>query len=114
MSQLAVLVEKPGITLVGDIVDRIIEVEVVVVHSVHRVAHIVDARERVAALHVVGMLEESVGRVIGAERCAQCCDSYARRLALGIDEWENFVRHIGVVLRLHPAPMERMRSLVCE
>ncbi len=65
-----VLMEKPGITLVGHIVDRVIEVEIVVIHSVHRVAHIVDARERVAALHVVGMLEERVGRVIGAERCA--------------------------------------------
>ena len=71
MSQLRVLVEKPGIVLVGHIVDRIIEVEVVVVHPVHRVAHVVNAGERVAALHVVGMLEEGVGRVIGAERCAE-------------------------------------------
>src|SRR4029078_3302714 len=53
-----VLVEKPGIVLVGHIVDRIIEGEVVVVHPVHRVAHVVNARERVAALHMVGMLEE--------------------------------------------------------
>jgi hypothetical protein len=109
-----VLMEKPGITLVGHIVHRVIEVEVVVVHPVHRVAHVVDARERVAALHVVGMLEESVGSVIGTERCAQCGDSDARRLALGVDERENFVRYIGVVLRLHPAPMERVRTLVIE
>ena len=32
-----VLVEKPGITLVRHIVDRVIEVEVVVVHPVHRI-----------------------------------------------------------------------------
>src|SRR6266481_1731119 len=57
-----VQVEKPGVVLVGHIVDRIIEVEVVVVHPVHRVAHVVNAGERVAALHVVGMLEEGVGR----------------------------------------------------
>ena len=109
-----VLMEKPGVTLVGHIVDRVIEVEVVVIHPVHGVAHVVDARERVAALHVVGMLEESVGRVIGTERCAQRGNPDARRLALGVDERENFVRHIGVVLRLHPAPMEGVRSLVCE
>ena len=36
-----VLVEKPRVTLVGYIVDRVIEVEVVVVHPVHRIAHIV-------------------------------------------------------------------------
>ena len=65
-----VLMEKPGITLVRHIVDRVIEIEVVVVHPVHRIPHIVDARERVAALYVVRMLEESVGGVIGTERRA--------------------------------------------
>src|SRR5437773_132567 len=38
-----VLVEKPGVMLVGHIVDRVIEVEVVVVHPVHGIAHVVDA-----------------------------------------------------------------------
>ena len=37
----SVLVEKPGVVLVRHIVDRVIEVEVVVVHPVHRIAHIV-------------------------------------------------------------------------
>jgi hypothetical protein len=109
-----VLMEKPWITLVRHIIHRVIEIEVVVIHPVHRVAHVVDARERVAAFHVVGMFEESVRRVIGTERCPQRGYSDAGRLALGVDERENFVRHIGVVLRLHPAPMERMRSLICE
>ena len=109
-----VLVEIPGVTLVGDIVHRVIEVEIVVVHAVHRVPHVVDARERVASLHVIGMLEEGVGRVIGTERCAQRGDPYARRLALGVDKRENLVRHVVVVLRLHPAAMERVRSLVLE
>src|SRR4026209_1238499 len=44
-----VLLELPGVTLVCHIVDRLVEVEVVVVHSVHGIAHVVDARERVAA-----------------------------------------------------------------
>src|SRR5215475_7299915 len=76
-----VLMEIPRVTLVGHIVDRVIEVEVVVVHPVHRIPHIINARERVAALYVVGMLEESVGRVIGAERRAQRGNPDARRLA---------------------------------
>src|SRR6266481_9271106 len=58
------------------------------------------------------MLEEGVGCMIGTERCAQCGDSDARRLALGVDERENFICHIGVVLRLHPTPVEGVRSLV--
>src|SRR6266550_8554940 len=62
-----VLVEKPGIVLVSHIVDRIIEVEVVVVHPVHGIAQIINAGERVAALHVVGMLKEGVGGVVCTE-----------------------------------------------
>src|SRR2546430_1692726 len=57
-----VLMEIPGVTLAGHIVHRVIEVEVVVIHAVHGVPHVVDAGECVAALHVVGMLEEGVGR----------------------------------------------------
>ena len=34
-------VEKPGVMPAGHVVDRVIEVEVVVVHSVHGIAHIV-------------------------------------------------------------------------
>jgi hypothetical protein len=109
-----VLLEIPGVTQIGHIVDRVIEIEVVVIHPVHRISQIVNARERVAALHVVGMLEERVGRVIGTERCAQRGDPDPWRLTLGVDERENFVRHIGVVLRLHPASMERVRALVSE
>src|SRR5256886_13037227 len=56
-----VLMEKPGITLVSHVVDRVVEVEVVVVHPVHGIAQVVHAGERVAALHVVGMFEESIG-----------------------------------------------------
>src|SRR5918996_4456064 len=62
-----VLVKIPGVSLVGHIVDRVIEVKVVVIHPVHGFPQIVNAGERVTALHMVGMLEECVGRVIGAE-----------------------------------------------
>jgi len=62
-----ILIEKPWVILVGHVVHRVIEIEVVVVHSVHGIAQVVDAGERVAAFHPVGMLEEGVGRVIGAE-----------------------------------------------
>src|SRR5437868_5008213 len=63
---------------------------------------------------MIGMLEEGVSSVISTERCPVGGDRDAGRLAHGVDEGEDFVRHIGVVLRLHPAPMERVRSLVCE
>src|SRR5213595_2183904 len=103
-----VLMEIPCVTLVSHVVHRVIEIEIVIIHTVHGVPHVVDPRERVAALHVVGMLEESVGRMIRTERCAQRSDPDARRLALRVDERENLVRYVGIVLRLHPASMEGM------
>jgi hypothetical protein len=109
-----ILIEEPHVILVGHIVDRVIEVEVVVVHPVHGVVQVVDAGERVAPFHPVGMLEEGVSRVIGAERGAIGSDRDARRLALGVDKRENFARHVVVVLRLEPAAMEGVCSFVIE
>src|SRR3954452_24142698 len=109
-----VLLEVPRITLVSHVVHRVVEIKIVIVHPVHGVSHVINARECVAALHVVGMFEQSVSRVIRTERCAQRGDPDARRLALRIDEWENFVRYVAVVLRLQPTSMERMRSFVLE
>src|SRR5205823_15074895 len=62
-----VVVKIPGVTLVSHIVDRVIEIEVVVVHSVHRVPHVVNARESVATFYMVGMLEEGVSCMISAK-----------------------------------------------
>jgi len=108
------LFANPGIMLIGHVIDRVIEIEVVVVHSVHGIAKVVDAGERVATLHMVGMFEESVGGVISAERCAVGSDRDAGRLALGFDERDDFAGDVVVVLRLHPTAMERMRAFVRE
>src|SRR5438046_8586950 len=77
-----VLMEIPWVSLVSHVVHRVIEIEIVIIHTIHGVPHVVDPRERVAALHVVGMLEESVGRMIRTERCAHCSDPDARRRAM--------------------------------
>src|SRR4029453_13334198 len=77
-----VLMEIPWVILVSHVVDRVVEIEIVVIHAVHGVPHVIDARERVAALHMVGMLEESVGRVIGPKRCAKRGNPDTGRLAL--------------------------------
>jgi len=108
------LSQDPGIVQVREIIHRIVEVEIVVVHPVHGIAQVVNAGERVAALHVVGMLEEGVGRVISAERCAVGGGWDAGRLTHRVDKGENFAGYVVVVLRLHPTAMEGMRSLVCE
>ena len=109
-----VLLEEPGIILVCHVVDRVIEVKIVVVHPVHGIAQVVHSGEPVAALHVIGVFEEGVGRVEGSERCAISGDRDAGRLALGVDEGEDFAGNVVVVLRLEPAAMERVRVLVIE
>jgi alkylated DNA repair dioxygenase AlkB len=109
-----VLVKKPGIALVGHVIDRVIEVKVVVVHAVHGIPQVINTRERVAALHVVRVFKESIGSVIGAEGCAISGDGDAGRLALGIDEGKHFARDVIVILRLQPAAMERVRAFVVE
>ena len=38
-----VMMEIPGVTLVGHIVHRVIEIEIVVVHPVHGIPHVIDA-----------------------------------------------------------------------
>src|SRR5512133_781106 len=60
------------------------------------------------------MFEEGVGGVISTERCAERTYPDAGCPAHGVDEGEDFVRHIGVVLRLHPTAMEGVRALICE
>src|SRR2546423_14057363 len=80
------LLEEPGVGLVGHVIDRAVEIEVVVVHSVHGIAHVVDAGEGVAALHAIGVLGEGVGGGKGAGRGATRGDRAAGSLALGSDE----------------------------
>jgi hypothetical protein len=57
------------------------------------------------------VLEEGVGRVVSAEGGAIGSDREAR-LAHGVDERDDFARYVVVILRLEPAAMEGMRSLV--
>ena len=60
------------------------------------------------------MFEEGVGGVISTERCAERGNRDPGRPAHGVDKGKYFVRHIGVVLRLHPTAMEGVRSLICK
>ena len=62
------VMERPAVGQVGGVVDGVVEVEVVVVVAEHEALHVVDAREREAALDHVGMLQQRVRRMIAAER----------------------------------------------
>jgi hypothetical protein len=51
----------------SEVINRVVEVEVVVREAVHELAHVVQARHRPAALHGVGMLKERVRGMKGAQ-----------------------------------------------
>src|SRR5713226_3645476 len=107
------LLEHPRIAEVGQVIDGIVEVKVVVVHSVHEIFQVVDAGHGEAALDDVRMLEEGVGRVIRAERHAHGGDADLR-LAIAPNERHDFFAQIRVEYGLHVAAMKGMRGLVVE
>lgn len=107
------LLVKPGIGEVGEVVDGIVEIKIVVVHAVHERAKIVDAGHGEAALEHIGMPEEGVGGVISAKGCSHGGDGDAAA-AVVVDEGDDFLGEVGVEDGLHVAAMKGMRGLVVE
>src|ERR1700679_430938 len=64
------VVVLPGIGAVGEVVGRIIEVEVVVVPAVDKVLHVKGSAHGYDAGDLIGMAEAEVSGVIGAEAAA--------------------------------------------
>ena len=61
------LAVNPRIAEIRKIVDRIVEVEIVVEHAVHEIFQVVHSGQGEATLDDVGVFEERVCGVIGAE-----------------------------------------------
>src|SRR5580698_7997385 len=74
------MVVLPGIGAVGEVVGRIVEVEVVAVPAVDKVLHVEGAAHGYDAGDLVGMSEAEVCGVIGAKAAAGC--DQPRRLVL--------------------------------
>src|SRR5580704_18884436 len=58
------------------------------------------------------MLEQRVCSVIGPKRCAHGGNRNLARLTIILNKGDRFMPHVGVELRLHPAPMKWMRALI--
>ena len=101
----------PGVGEVGEVVDGIVEIKIVVVEAVHEGAEIVNTRHGEAAFENVGMTEEGVGGVIGAEGSAHSGDGDAG-LAVIVDEGDDFLSEVGIEDGLYIAAMKRMRAFV--
>src|ERR1700716_1413624 len=105
------LLEQPRIIEVREIIDGIIEIEIVVIHSIHEISYVIDAGHRETAFEHVGMLEQGIGGMVRAERSAHGGDGHLRA-AIVPDKRNDFFSQIGVKHGLHVAAMKRMRTLV--
>src|SRR6266705_6122888 len=71
------LLIEPGIAGIREVVYRIVEIKIVVVHAIHEIPQVVDAGHREAALDDVGVLEEAVCGGVRAKRSANLRDGNA-------------------------------------
>src|SRR5208337_881442 len=106
-----VLLEIPAIGEVGEVIDGIVEVEIVVVHPVHEIPEIVDTGHGKATLKDVRMLEERVGGVIRAEGCAHSGNGDAR-LAVIPDEGDDLFAEVRIENGLDVAAVKRVSAFV--
>src|SRR6266404_268223 len=102
----------PRIAKIGEIVHGIIEIKIVVEHAVHEIFQVVDARHGEAAFDYIGLLEERIGIVIGAEGSAHGGDGDARRLTIVPDERDDFFAKVRIEYGLHVAAMKWMSSFI--
>src|SRR5690349_14922093 len=107
------LVVNPRVRKIGDVIRGIVEIKIVVVHAVHEIAQVVDTGHRETTLDDIGMFEERVCSVIGAEGSAHGGDGNLR-LAVVPDKGNDFFAQVRIELRLNVAAMERMSGLVVE
>src|SRR6266849_6407951 len=105
---------EPGIAHVGEVIDGVVEIKIVVVHAVHEISHVIHARHGEAPLNDIGVLEERVCGMVRAKGSAHRGDGDAGRLAVVPDEGNDFFAEIGVKNRLDVATMKRMRALIIE
>ena len=106
-----VLLEIPAVGEVGEVIDGIVEVEIVVVHPVHEIPEIVDTGHGKATLKDIRMLEEGVGGVIRAERCAHSGNGDLR-LAVIPDEGNDLFAEVRIENGLDVAAVKRVSAFV--
>ena len=107
------LLVVPRIGEIGEVVDWIVKVEVVVVHAIHETSQVVDAGHSEATLKDVGVSEKRVGSVIGTEGRSHGGDGDAG-LARAPNEGDDFFAEVGVKDRLHVAAVKRVCGFVVE
>src|SRR6266446_212935 len=105
---------EPGIAHIGEVIDGVVEIEIVVVHAVHEIFHVVNAGHGKASLDDIGVLEKRIRGMVRAKGSAHRGDGDAGRLAVVPDEGNDFFAQIGIKNGLDVAAMKRMRAFIVE
>src|SRR5882672_4928559 len=105
---------EPGIAHIGEVIDGVVEIKIVVVHAVHEILHVVNAGHGKAALDDIRVLEQRICSMVRAEGSAHRGDDDAGRLAVVPDEGNDFFTQIRVKNGLDVAAMKRMRAFIVE
>src|ERR1700733_1691789 len=92
------VVVLPGIGAVGEVVGRVVEVEVLTVPAVDKVLHVKGAAHGNDAGDLIGMAEAEVRCVIGAEAAAG--GDQPRRLVLFSHQGEHVVDDVALILHV--------------
>src|SRR5579864_1056293 len=106
------LPQDPWIVEVSEVIHGIVEIKIVVVHPVHEIPDVIHAGHGKASLDHVGMLEERIGGVIGAERRAHGRNRYPGALTIVPNEGNDFLAKVGIKNGLHVASVKWMRAFV--
>lgn len=96
---------------IRQIIHRVIEISVVVIHPIHESPNVVHAGKRKTSPHHVRAFKKSIRRVIRPERCPHRRNRNPR-LAVVPNKRHHFLAHIRIKLSLHIAPMKWMRALI--
>src|SRR5277367_573231 len=103
---------NPRIAQALQVIHRIVEVEIIVIQSVHEISQVVHPRHGKTSLNDVGMLEQRIRRVIRPKRRAHRRNRNPWRLATVPNEGHHFFAQVRVKDHLHVTSVKGMRSLI--
>src|ERR1700722_2465783 len=97
---------------IRQVIDGIVEIGVVIVHSAHESANVVHTGKCKASANHVGMFEQTIRGMIRTKRSAHGGNRNPWRLTTVPNKRNHLFAYVSIELRLHVAAMKRMCVLV--
>src|SRR5947209_7547681 len=110
ISILTVMVQAPGIADILEVMGRTIEVAVVVIVAVEKLANVESSAHAQAGLHHIRTTKSQIQGVVAAKRTAG--GTQVRTRVPFLNQWQDFVKHVLFVLHMACNPPARWNALV--